>query len=65
MKIIKDAKKYLVLKKISLKSNLIKYNYLYRMGEALLKKETLALPDIVDLLGPRPYPMKETLIEYL
>jgi hypothetical protein len=35
------------------------------MGEALLKKETLALPDIVDLLGPRPYPMKETLIEYL
>lgn len=35
------------------------------MAEALLARETLSLPEIVDLLGPRPYPMKETLIEYL
>ena len=25
----------------------------------------MALPDIVDVLGPRPYPLKETLLEYL
>ena len=31
----------------------------------LLKKETLSLPDIVDILGPRPYPLKETVAEYL
>lgn len=23
------------------------------------------MPDIVDLLGPRPYPVKETVLEYL
>jgi hypothetical protein len=31
----------------------------------LLTKETLALPDIVDCLGQRPYPLKESLLEYL
>ncbi len=35
------------------------------MGDALLAKETLALPDIVEILGPRPYPMKESIREYL
>lgn len=25
----------------------------------------MALPDIVDVLGQRPYPLKETLLEYL
>jgi hypothetical protein len=25
----------------------------------------LALPDIVEVLGQRPYPLKETLLEYL
>jgi hypothetical protein len=30
-----------------------------------LEKETLALPDIVDILGPRPYPMKQSLLEYM
>ena len=30
-----------------------------------MKKETLSLPDIVDILGPRPFPLKETLTEYL
>jgi hypothetical protein len=36
-----------------------------RLGETLIQKETLALPDIVDVLGQRPYPLKETLLEYL
>ena len=31
----------------------------------MLTKETLALPDIVDCLGQRPYPLKESLLEYL
>lgn len=31
----------------------------------LLEKETLALPDIVDILGPRPFPLKEGLLDYL
>ena len=31
----------------------------------MLQKETLALPDIVDCLGKRPYPLKESLQEYL
>jgi len=35
------------------------------LAKVLLEKETLALPDIVDVLGPRPFPMKESLIDYL
>ena len=31
----------------------------------MLTKETLALPDIVDVLGQRPYPLKDSLLEYL
>ncbi len=31
----------------------------------MLAKETLALPDLVDVLGQRPYPLKATLLEYL
>lgn len=31
----------------------------------MLEKETLALPDIISILGPRPYPMKESIKEYL
>ena len=36
-----------------------------KLAEELLKKETLSLPEIVDILGPRPYPLKETVLEYL
>merc|ERR1711920_914272 len=36
-----------------------------KLAEELLKKETLALPDIVEILGPRPFPLKETLTDYL
>lgn len=35
------------------------------LAEELLAKETLSLPDIVDILGPRPYPVKESVMEYL
>ena len=36
-----------------------------RLGDELLQKETLALPDLVEVLGQRPYPLKATLLEYL
>ena len=36
-----------------------------RLAERLLEKETLSLPEIVDILGTRPYPIKDTVIEYL
>ena len=39
--------------------------YNFRLAIRLLEKETLALPDIVDILGPRPYPMKQSLLEYM
>ena len=35
------------------------------LAQRLLEKETLALPDIVEILGPRPFPIKDTLKEYL
>lgn len=35
------------------------------MAERLLEKETIALPDIVEVLGPRPYPQKQQLLDYL
>ena len=38
---------------------------LCRLAEELLEKETLSLPDIVDVLGQRPYPIKESVVEYM
>ena len=38
---------------------------LFSLAEELLKKETVNLPDIVRVLGKRPFPMKESLREYL
>jgi len=35
------------------------------LAERLLEKETIALPDIVEILGPRPFPLKASLLEYL
>lgn len=35
------------------------------LAELLLKKESISLPDIVDTLGDRPFPMKETMVKYL
>ena len=35
------------------------------LGEKLLEKETINLPDIIDVLGERPFGMNETMKEYL
>jgi AFG3 family protein len=35
------------------------------LAEKLLEKEVVTLPDIIEVLGPRPFPMKESLKEYL
>lgn len=35
------------------------------LAQRLLEKETLALPDIVEILGPRPFPLKNSILEYL
>lgn len=40
----------------------LRYN---RLAEKLLEEETLSLPDIVDILGDRPFPVKDSVIEYL
>lgn len=38
---------------------------MYRLAEELIKKESITLPDLVRILGDRPYPLKETVKEYL
>ena len=64
--VIVDARILLVRKSILYQSKSIIFtNLINRMGDALLLKETLALPDIVEILGPRPYPLKESIREYL
>jgi len=35
------------------------------LAEELLLKESIGLPDIIKVLGDRPFPMKATLREYL
>ena len=35
------------------------------LAEELLAKESIGLPDIIRILGDRPFPMKETVKEYL
>lgn len=36
-----------------------------KLAERLLEKEVVTLPDIIECLGERPFPMKENLKEYL
>ena len=38
---------------------------MYSLAEELLRKETVNLMDIVKVLGERPFPLKESLREYL
>jgi len=40
-------------------------NFLYRLGDLLLEKETINLKDIIGVLGARPAGMSETMTEYL
>lgn len=35
------------------------------LAQKLLEKETLSLPDIVDILGQRPFPLKKNVLDYL
>jgi len=35
------------------------------LAERLLEQETLSLPDIVEIMGERPFAMKESVTEYL
>jgi AFG3 family protein len=42
-----------------------KRELIHSLAETLLAKETIGLIDIVKILGPRPFPMKESLKEYL
>jgi spore coat polysaccharide biosynthesis protein SpsF (cytidylyltransferase family) len=35
------------------------------LAEELLAKESIGLPDIIRILGDRPFPMKESVREYL
>jgi hypothetical protein len=35
------------------------------LAEELLEKESITLPDLLRVLGDRPYPLKETVREYL
>lgn len=37
----------------------------YSLGDVLLEKETIGLPEIVKVLGERPYGMNEAMKEYL
>lgn len=39
--------------------------YICSLAEELLAKESITLPDILRILGDRPYPLKETVREYL
>merc|ERR1712084_149013 len=41
-----------------------KKDIIEKLAEKLLEKETLSLPEIVEIMGPRPFPLKETLKEY-
>ena len=40
-------------------------NNLIRLAEYLLKNETIDLSEITEILGERPFKVKETLVEYL
>ena len=38
---------------------------IFSLGDVLMEKETIGLPDIIKVLGERPYGMSETMKEYL
>ncbi|MFO0002543.1 MAG: hypothetical protein ACK559_15550 [bacterium] len=39
--------------------------HIEKLAEKLLEKETLNLTDIVEVMGERPFPMKENVVEYM
>ena len=38
---------------------------IHDLAEELLRKESITLPDILRILGDRPFPLKESVREYL
>ena len=42
-----------------------KQEHIKKLAEALLEKETLDVIDLIEILGHRPYPLAESLSEYL
>jgi len=42
-----------------------KKDLIEKLAEKLLENETLSLPEIVEVLGPRPFKMKDSLKDYL
>jgi AFG3 family protein len=42
-----------------------KRDLIHNLAEELLKKESITLPDLLRILGDRPYPLKESVREYL
>lgn len=38
---------------------------IYSLGDELLAKETIGLPEIIKILGERPFGMSDTMKEYL
>ena len=42
-----------------------KQDKIKELAERLLEQETLSLPDIVEIMGERPFAMKESVVEYL
>ena len=37
----------------------------FRLAERLLERESINLPEIMEILGDRPYPLKDSIKEYL
>lgn len=42
-----------------------KKEFIEKLAERLLQNEVLNLPDILEIMGERPFPMKESVAEYL
>ena len=42
-----------------------KRDLISKLAELLLEKESINLPQIMEVLGDRPYPLKESIKEYL
>ena len=36
-----------------------------KLATRLLEHEVITLPDLIECLGPRPFPMKDSIKEYL
>lgn len=67
MSAMSALKHFFQRRRYSLKSKQVKLFILFllSLAEELLSKESIGLPDIIRILGNRPFPMKESVREYL